>query len=251
MANLDLLSKIAGRLSKRPKKRNVNLRRKRKGTKACEPSGGNLVRVFYTVRIDDLIGNIQGRQYKIPKRGKAKDANDFIMRLQSWLDSTVKPINLEYDWGDEELRAIEDRITERIFMRGFNSADLPMRPAKSKERVPKGCYSPLAFGVYKYRYMTGRLARSIRVVQINSKGDLRVSFSREDDVLESLKEKFGEFLAPSPSDLAYIQWLYLIGQGFILKDAPEPEFGSRFEFFEQKDLLEIQNDIQDDPDLPF
>lgn len=128
-----------------------------------------------------------------------------------------------FRWRPEALNAIDRRIKERLFERGLNSDDAQMRPAQNKsDRRPVDGYRPEAITTFRYRYKTGTLANSLRVTSQGSKGNLTIKWSRDADIINRLTNVYGQFLAPSPSDISYILWLYLRENNLIAQNAAAP-----------------------------
>jgi hypothetical protein len=88
------------------------------------------------------------------------------------------------------IAAIETQIRRRIFDKGWNALDQQM--ARAKDR-PTG----------RYRYRTGRLYESLRVLHPRA-GELVMVFDYQDVVLAFLNRKYGPIFDWSPSDIAFV-----------------------------------------------
>lgn len=86
--------------------------------------------------------------------------------------------------------AIEAQIRRRIFDQGLNALDRQMPRAKDR---PTG----------RYRYRTGRLYASLRVLHPR-RGELVMVFDYSDVVLGFLNRKYGPIFDWSPSDVAVV-----------------------------------------------
>ena len=129
----------------------------------------------------------------------------YNVNLRTFLNSVSNSRKIRDTWTQENLSLIRERIAYRLFSLGLNSDDKLMRLAKDwPPPQPRGA----AYRTYKYRYRTGRLINSLKVSRLQ-KYNLRISFSREQVVLDTLIKRYGEMFEPSPSDLEYIKYIFL------------------------------------------
>lgn len=137
-----------------------------------------------------------------------KSARKIRLRLRVAYESTTT-YDDRVEFTELDLKTIIDHVRTRIFVKGHNANDEQMQPAKSY-KPPRGLY----------RYLTGRLYRSIRV-RILKQGVMQLSWDYPGIILGALEARYGPIFEWSPSDEVFVDKM----ASGILREMQLPDAG--------------------------